>query len=116
MPEQPILDMLCFKGFPQKGIFLKIDHSKSQVFACTPVSVDPAQFVWAERRTRNCGPCFSFGAKRSNYFFSFCQQCHIHILSFSVGDRRNPVPAANFGLLGRPSCAGATQFSTPPLR
>jgi hypothetical protein len=53
MAEQPALDVFWFQGFPQQGICLKVDHSQSQILACSPISIDLNQIIGAEWRTCN---------------------------------------------------------------
>jgi len=43
MAEKTALDVFRFELFPQERIGLEIDHSKSEILARTPISVDALQ-------------------------------------------------------------------------
>jgi len=45
MAEKAALDVLRFQRFTQQRIGLEINHSKGEVFARTPISIDLFQFL-----------------------------------------------------------------------
>ena len=64
MTQQPILKMFFTQRTLEERIVAEIDHPHRQVVARLPEGVRFSEFVRAQRRTRDRGPCGTEGTDR----------------------------------------------------